>query len=427
MKTRLVATLLLAACFDFDRDYGTCVDAGRCVDAGGGATGGGAAGGGAAGGGAAGGGVAGGAGGSALPDAGPLPLRLAMHHGNSSCAELSNGSTWCWGGNEYGQLGIPDFGPIWPPRSIRTGTQVQVSEFHGCELTTAKSVSCWSTATTLTLADGGVGTPTYDLAALAAKTRSLSVTTHHACAILTDGYALCWGDNRHGRLGDGTDVSSWSPVTVAEVGSNVREVFAGSRNTCAITADGGVYCWGGNYAAQITPPLPDGGTVDQHRPLRIGAGRYVSVAFGTQHICAINPDGGLWCWGGNPYAQLGLTEDTVLRPPAQAVQPLGAEAVSSVFAGENFTCAIIADGGLVSCWGLNIFAQLGRPAGSLTSPMAVFGLDGGPLRASAGAAGDNHACVISGRDVVCWGRNHLSQVSAYDGGDRQPPTRIPLQ
>jgi alpha-tubulin suppressor-like RCC1 family protein len=39
---------------------------------------------------------------------------------------------------------------------------------------------------------------------LARGARQLDVAPHHACAVLADGRALCWGENRAGQLGDGT-------------------------------------------------------------------------------------------------------------------------------------------------------------------------------------------------------------------------------
>jgi len=43
----------------------------------------------------------------------------------------------------------------------------------------------------------------------------LSAGASHGCGVTPEGRAYCWGDNRFGQLGDGTQVQRLVPVPVA--------------------------------------------------------------------------------------------------------------------------------------------------------------------------------------------------------------------
>jgi alpha-tubulin suppressor-like RCC1 family protein len=74
----------------------------------------------------------------------------------------------------------------------------------------------------------------------------VSAGLYSYCAVLATGTAKCWGMNSSGELGDGTtaypDLSP--PVDVLGL-TNITSLAVGGTS-CATTADGGLYCWGGN-------------------------------------------------------------------------------------------------------------------------------------------------------------------------------------
>ena len=80
-------------------------------------------------------------------------------------------------------------------------------------------------------------------------------------------------------------------------------VAAGGNNTCAIIANGSVYCWGANGNGQIGAPTGR----DRPTPTLIeGLGEQaVALAVMDASICALLRSGNVRCWGDNLFGQLG--------------------------------------------------------------------------------------------------------------------------
>jgi hypothetical protein len=94
--------------------------------------------------------------------------------------------------------------------------------------------------------------------------------SYHSCAVTAAGGVRCWGANWAGQLGDGTTTGRPLPVAVKGVGgvgalTGVTAVTVGGDHSCALTAAGSVACWGGNvlditggYAQADPGPRPGG-------------------------------------------------------------------------------------------------------------------------------------------------------------------------
>jgi len=183
----------------------------------------------------------------------------------------------------------------------------------------AMAVLTGSTATLAGVRISGSGAPV----ASEARVR-YSAGANHACQVRRDGSVACWGGNLSGQLGNGSTTNQSVPVTVSGVTGAVA-VAAGLGHTCALLVGGAARCWGGNASGQlgdgtttqrVTPvqvmvrtPLPFGGFLDS--PLS----NVVQLAAGYDHTCALIADGGVRCWGGNTFGQLGNgTRNDALRP-----------------------------------------------------------------------------------------------------------------
>jgi alpha-tubulin suppressor-like RCC1 family protein len=219
-----------------------------------------------------------------------------------ACACMRDGSAWCWGENDKGQLG------------------------DGTTRSSAGMVRV-----------KGIGEASEVVAGFYAS-----------CALVRDGSVWCWGGNPHGELGDGTTAEHPVPVRVARV-EQAKDVALGTNFGCALIADGTVRCWGSPRYAKVhaAEPVP-------------GLDHVVRIASSLDHACALRDDGTLWCWGSNMAGQLGYGGIEVRRscsigPLEEWVTPSGADDpkpvpnlgdVIQVALGASRTCALRRGGGI---------------------------------------------------------------------------------
>lgn len=226
----------------------------------------------------------------------------------------------------------------------------------------------------------------------------------HSCAVLADGSVWCWGSDRYGQLGDGlAGVDTWSATPVAAAGvADASGIAAGAQHTCALLGDGTVRCWGNNTYGQ----LGDGTTSRAATAVAVvGVSDAVEIQAGGQHSCARLRDGTVSCWGLNGYGQLG---DGTLQSRSLAAPVQGLSTAVALAAGSDHTCAALQDG-QVSCWGANDKGQIGQGTwwGREPLPLPVPGVEG----AIGVAAGLSHSCALLAQGwVQCWGRNNYCQV-----------------
>jgi alpha-tubulin suppressor-like RCC1 family protein len=245
--------------------------------------------------------------------------------------------------------------------------------------------------------------------------KQIDVGERHSCAVTEDGGVLCWGDNAHGALGDGTTTERSGPVRVFGLESGIASVSAGGTHTCALTTTGGVKCWGSNGSGR----LGNGGVgLAQYTASDVTglASGVTAVAAGGFHTCAVTNAGGVKCWGDNRYHQLG---DGTAVSRTTPVDVVGLTGVTSISAGRVHTCAVTAVGG-VKCWGYNADGELGDGTWvNWFTPVNVLGLDQG---VSGVAAGLFHTCAVtSAGGMKCWGYNLNGQLG--DGTTR--PSLVP--
>ena len=120
---------------------------------------------------------------------------------------------------------------------------------------------------------------------------------NHSCALDVNGRVWCWGLGNNGQLGDNTGVQRLTQTAVlssgALAGKSVVQIAAGQAHTCAMTADGGVYCWGYNFYGQ----LGDGTSFQRNAPVAVSTSgalagkKVVQITAGVYHTCALTSDG----------------------------------------------------------------------------------------------------------------------------------------
>ena len=252
-------------------------------------------------------------------------VAIAAGHGHS-CALSTDGGVMCWGTNLSGQLGdgttIESSTPV-AVSGLESGVAVIAAGVaHTCALTTGGGVMCWGNNWYGELGDGTYTNRSTPVAVngLESGVASLAAGEYHTCALITNGEVMCWGYNQYGQLGDGTTTNGSIPVAISVLNGEVTAISAGGDHTCVLTTSGGAKCWGANRYGQ----LGDGTYTDRSTPVTVkglGSG-VVSLAAGEYHTCALTTDGGVRCWGGNWDGQLGDGANLWSSTPVDVLTPL---------------------------------------------------------------------------------------------------------
>ncbi len=262
-----------------------------------------------------------------------------------------------------------------------------------------------------------------DAAGLTSGVRAIAAARAHTCALTTGGGVKCWGYGRFGQLGDGTGKHRKTPVDVVGLTSGVKAIAVGSYFSCALLTGGSVRCWGQNYYDQLGNP--DAGKISTSPVGVEGLPPVTAISAGDSHVCALTTEGGVMCWGGNYRGELGNVETGYASTPVPRDVDGLTSGVAAISAGGLHTCALLVTG-KVMCWGDDRFGQLGdgRFQEYRTEPAEVIKLRGEATAISAGAL---HTCALVARGrLMCWGHNDYSQVGPGLNGDAYYPQATPV-
>jgi alpha-tubulin suppressor-like RCC1 family protein len=176
--------------------------------------------------------------------------------GDTTCAVLAGGEVRCWGNDLYGQLGDGTTNSSDVPvgvTSISDAVAISTSGQHACAVLAGGGVACWGRNNRGQLGNGtrqGSGTPVH-VSGITAATGVAAAPYGYTCAVVRSGSVYCWGPNPKNQLGDGL-YPAGSTVPVRAVGiTNAVAVTAGMGHACALLADGGADCWGYNDYGQL--------------------------------------------------------------------------------------------------------------------------------------------------------------------------------
>ena len=323
----------------------------------------------------------------------PFVLDSITAGADHACGLTPQHAAWCWGSNADGQLGNP---AVTAPCTAGGGSEP-------CSTKPVKVAS---------------GVPF----------ASISAGHGFTCALSTSGVAYCWGANRFGQLGIGSQVPSARPAKVGIEGVAFQSISAGDTHACAVTMGGVAYCWGSNAGGK----LGAGGTSGGHTVPALVGGHvaFRSVSAGFYHTCALTRDGVAWCWGRNEQGELGNAPRGQSSVPSR-VPAAAAFRLVHAAAQFDYTCGVDASGAL-RCWGADCFGQLGvdslleqcgaPPMPCRTKPAPVHAT--GSFRTV--SAEFSHTCALTAEGaVLCWGDNNAGQLGSGNSGDRNSvPTAV---
>jgi alpha-tubulin suppressor-like RCC1 family protein len=345
--------------------------------------------------------------------------------GNHTCAITPGGGVMCWGSNDNGQLGDGSRTDRTRPVSVKNlavrAVAVTAGWTHTCILTEEGGVKCWGRNKNGELGDGTTqrSSEPVDVSGLKSGVIAIAAGDDHTCAVTAQGGVKCWGYNNFGQLGDGTTETRNSPVDVLKLGGEATAVAAGTAHSCALTSESEVMCWGSNDTGQ----LGDGSDAASRGTPGVVSGLKGGIASMTAkggHTCILNGAGEILCWGWNKYGQLGDASHDDRSAPVPVTGWEGSAIL--IAAGWGQTCGALNDGSL-KCWGWNFYGQLGE--GSMANrnqPVAVQGLKG---KVFAVAGGGGHTCaILEGGELFCWGLNKNGQLGNQTTLDSSLPVKV---
>ena len=348
---------------------------------------------------------------------------MSISSGRShTCGIKTNGTVWCWGFNSNGQLGNGQSGS-----NLRSRFPVQVlnltdvstissGHYHTCATKTDGTTWCWGQNYYGQLGDGSLTNSSTPVQVLGlTDVSAISGGHRHTCAIKTDKTAWCWGCNEYGQLGNGTNDDTNTPVQVLNI-VDISAISNGRSHTCAIKTDKTAWCWGRNQCGT----LGDGTNNNSNTPVQVvNLADVSSISSGyLLHTCATKTDGTAWCWGCNIWGNLGDGTDSGSYTPVQVLNLTNASAISSGF---GHTCATKTDG-TTSCWGYNGTGNLGDgTTDDSLIPVQVEQL----TDVSVISSGSDHTCAIEGNGTAwCWGRNEFYQLGDGTTDDSNTPVEV---
>ena len=180
-----------------------------------------------------------------------------------TCAILDNGDLKCWGWDNYGQLGYGNSDTDLDAPSAtavdlgtgRTAVAVAAGFSTTCAILDNGELKCWGGTTAWVNYDGNP--VSIDLG-----TGRTAVAVHpgnqHICVILDNSDLKCWGNDDVGALGNGAGDNDYNgPSSTGNTAVNLGSgrtavaVAAGSYHACALLDNGDAKCWGRNLFGQI--------------------------------------------------------------------------------------------------------------------------------------------------------------------------------
>jgi len=414
-----------------------------------------------------------------------------------ACAVMADGSVQCWGfrarfntdsgwgagilghGDTYGSRVPVLVSGISGLTASTSAVSVSSGDVGSCASMADGTVQCWGDNTGGNLGDGTTNESLVPVLVSgitgstgASTSVSVSVGWSHSCALMVGGTAECWGTNLAGNLGDGTTNDSLVPVSVsgfsgASAATAAMSVSAGSGQTCALTADGDLQCWGdglpeanpgdgslssslvpvpisafdGSSAATRVAGIAEGRTLalsPPSAPLRVTTSNATSTTLDVAWVAPISSGStaisdyeieyrkvGAVTWSTVSHAAstatfsevTGLDSDSPYEFRVAAVNTDGTGPWSArettLGVGSTHTCVVIGDG-TIQCWGDNASGQLGNNTTIDSSvPVLVDGIYGATTDTTAVTVSTGQAATCSlmaDGTVKCWGENGVGQL-----------------
>ncbi len=331
-----------------------------------------------------------------------------------SCAVQENGSVWCWGRDTNGQVGadnpgVIEFFPILL-NGISSARYIYAGFQHACAITNSDVMYCWGQNNFAQLGAGDFQDSNTPRLANIKSLHPISADlgNAHTCILEQNGKVFCWGSNINGQVGDSAPLKYMIPATAngfeSGASTSPTALAQGMNNSCALKADGTAYCWGMNTAGEL------GGQtlISSAEPVQVQAGttRFSAITAGQFFSCGLTTQGGVKCWGKGSQGQLGNDSNEPSLVPVDVIGLGTGAGVTSLMSDRSHSCALLSTGEL-QCWGAGEFI-----------PFTLF--DSGVVEIASGRNEDVSCARFSNGSVQCWTQTFEPfGVSGFESGVQQ--------
>ena len=245
-----------------------------------------------------------------------------------ACGLTGDGVALCWGNNRFGQLGNGQTAnefvttPVPVTGDLRF-RRLAAGGYHTCGVATDGTGWCWGQNN-----DGQLGNNSTRAVAQPTQVRrvaafaQLAAGEKHTCGIGADGAVYCWGYGFEDALGLGVQDSRQEPDRVGVRGA-MRAIAAGRASSCSLDESGAAWCWGRGFSSS---PRVVAGEV-----------QFSQITVGAEFACGLTQGGAAWCWGEGSLGQLGTGEARDSRAPVQVATT---EPLTAIAAGNAHACAV---------------------------------------------------------------------------------------
>jgi alpha-tubulin suppressor-like RCC1 family protein len=216
----------------------------------------------------------------------PVQLGALTNWAQVSCGQdhcqaiKTDGTLWSWGDGANGKLGLNDSAPF--PGTVSRSSPVQVGSLTNWSsvsagtsrsgaIKTDGTLWCWGINQAGQLGDNTAVTRSSPVQ-IGSDTNWKSVShalaqTAHAGAVKTNGQLYMWGYGGNGAMGTNvTTVYLSSPVQIGSL-TNWSTIKAGLRHNVSVKTDGTLWTWGRNDRGT----LGDDTTISRSSPIQVGS------------------------------------------------------------------------------------------------------------------------------------------------------------
>jgi alpha-tubulin suppressor-like RCC1 family protein len=193
-----------------------------------------------------------------------------------TCGVTTDSKAWCIGDNNSGQIG--DSTSISVRKTLvqvsgeRAWAHVEAGYVHTCGVTQDQMAYCWGPDNSGELGDGGnINARSWPIPVSGGlKFTQIVAAEFYTCGVTTDARGYCWGSGPRGELGNGTTGIQKVPTPLGvppTLGQPLAltQISSGDSHGCGVTTGGKGYCWGenrygaigdGSQGAQLIRVLP---------------------------------------------------------------------------------------------------------------------------------------------------------------------------